>query len=212
MDFREKIKTLRIQQGLTLEAVGRIVGVGKSTVRKWESGEIANMGRDKIALLAEALHVTPGYLMGWESDPVEASAPASYPGIEPITQSYRLPLLGPVAAGEPIQVDPEDAEYVNLPYHPGKADAALKVEGDSMQPRYLDGDIVFIRYQDDVEDGQIAAVCIDDRATLKRVYHIRDGVQLVSENAAYPPMIFTTEDANNIHVVGLAVGYMRWER
>ena len=66
MDMKDKIKLLRKQQGLTLEDVGRIVGVGKSTVRKWETGDIANMRRDKIALLAEALHTTPGYLMGWE--------------------------------------------------------------------------------------------------------------------------------------------------
>lgn len=68
MEFSEKIKTLRKQRGLTLEAIGERVGVGKSTVRKWETGEIKNMGRDKIALLAEALGVTPAYLMGWESE------------------------------------------------------------------------------------------------------------------------------------------------
>ena len=66
MTFGEKIKALRDQRGMTLEQVGDLVGVGKSTVRKWESGQIANMRRDKIALLAKALGVTPGYLMGWE--------------------------------------------------------------------------------------------------------------------------------------------------
>ena len=65
MEFGEKIKMLRLQQGLTLEQVGDRVGVGKSTVRKWESGQIANMRRDKIAALAKALGVTPQYLMGW---------------------------------------------------------------------------------------------------------------------------------------------------
>ena len=66
MDMSEKIRTLRKKRGLTLEAVGEHVGVGKSTVRKWENGDIKNMRRDKIALLAEALGVSPGYLMGWE--------------------------------------------------------------------------------------------------------------------------------------------------
>lgn len=69
MTFGEKIKALREQRKMTLEQVGDLVGVGKSTVRKWESGQIANMRRDKIALLAKALGVTPGYLMGWEKDP-----------------------------------------------------------------------------------------------------------------------------------------------
>lgn len=67
MDFSEKIKELRIRKGLTLEQVGEKVGVGKSTVRKWENGLIANMKRDKIAKLADALGVSPSYLMGWES-------------------------------------------------------------------------------------------------------------------------------------------------
>ena len=69
MEFNEKIKRLREDLGLTLEQVGNAVGVGKSTVRKWETGDIANMRRDKIAKLADALHTTPGYLMGWETDP-----------------------------------------------------------------------------------------------------------------------------------------------
>lgn len=74
MDFAEKIKALREERGMTLEAVGQIVGVGKSTVRKWENGEIKNMGRDKIARLASALSVSPGYLMGWE-DKMTISVP-----------------------------------------------------------------------------------------------------------------------------------------
>ena len=71
MEMSEKIKFLRARYDLTLEEVGNIVGVGKSTVRKWESGEIANMRRDKIALLAQALHTTPAYLMGWEDQDEE---------------------------------------------------------------------------------------------------------------------------------------------
>ncbi len=69
MNFQEKIKALRIEKGMTLEEVGQKVGVGKSTVRKWESGDIKNMRRDKIANLAFALGVSPAYLMGWTDDP-----------------------------------------------------------------------------------------------------------------------------------------------
>ena len=73
VEMKDKIKMLREKQGLTLEDVGRVVGVGKSTVRKWETGDIANMRRDKIAKLAEALHTSPAYLMGWEYDEKETS-------------------------------------------------------------------------------------------------------------------------------------------
>lgn len=68
-DLSQKIRELRALHGLTLEQVAQQVGVGRSTVRKWETGMIANMRRDKIAKLATALHTTPGYLMGWEDDP-----------------------------------------------------------------------------------------------------------------------------------------------
>lgn len=86
MEFGEKIKALRIEQGLTLEAVGERVGVGKSTVRKWESGQIANMRRDKIALLAKALNVTPAYLMGWKED---ETAPSTVAHNAPVQQDER---------------------------------------------------------------------------------------------------------------------------
>ena len=68
MEIGEKIKFLRMRQGMTLEELGLKVGVGKSTVRKWETGQIANMRRDKIASLADALNVSPSYLMGWEDE------------------------------------------------------------------------------------------------------------------------------------------------
>lgn len=76
MDMKDKISTRRKELGLTLEEIGDFVGVGKSTVRKWETGDIANMRRDKIALLADALQVTPAYLMGWE-EPDTKKAPSN---------------------------------------------------------------------------------------------------------------------------------------
>lgn len=79
MDLGEKMKTLRDQRGLTLQDVADVVGVGKSTVRKWENGDIKNMGRDKIALVAKALNVTPGYLMGWEEGNEEGGDNAPEP-------------------------------------------------------------------------------------------------------------------------------------
>ena len=73
--------------------------------------------------------------------------------------------------------------------------------------RIMDGDIVFIRAQDDVDDGEIAAVVLNDEATLKRVYHIKNGVQLLSENPKYAPMLFTLDDCDSIRILGKAVGF-----
>lgn len=118
-----------------------------------------------------------------------------------------LPLLGPIAAGEPILAD-SSSESVRV-IGETKANAGLVVQGDSMVPDFLDGDIVLVRLQDDVDDGQIAAVAIDDTVTLKRVYHISDGVQLISSNPKYAPMFFNAANSNSAHIIGLAVGFQR---
>ena len=94
MDLGEKIKYLRTSQGMTLEEVGEAVGVGKSTVRKWESGQIANMRRDKIALVAKALHVTPSYLMGWDeiAENLGSDSPAAQK-LQEIKSQFKSPLI-----------------------------------------------------------------------------------------------------------------------
>ena len=97
-DMAQKIKDLRISQNLTLEQVANEVGVGKSTVRKWETGMIANMRRDKIASLAKALHTTPAYLMGWIDEPHREITVDNLFRIE----TKQFPLLGNIACGEPI--------------------------------------------------------------------------------------------------------------
>ncbi len=178
-DMAQKIKELRVANDMTLEQVADIVGVGKSTVRKWETGMIANMRRDKIAALAKALHTTPEYLMGWSTE-IEIS---NLFKIE--TKKFRL--LGNIACGEPIFADEQMDLYVEAGANI-QADFCLKASGDSMiGARIHDGDIVFIRQQDMVEDGEIAAVLIDDEATLKRVYYDREAgvLQLFAEN---PPI------------------------
>lgn len=95
MDLGEKIKYLRTSQGMTLEEVGNAVGVGKSTVRKWESGQIANMRRDKIALVAKALHVTPSYLMGWDeiAENLGSGSPAAQK-LQEVKTQFKSPMIG----------------------------------------------------------------------------------------------------------------------
>ena len=202
-EFASRMKALRKSLGLTLEQVGNVVGVGKSTVRKWETGEIANLRRDKIAKLAEALRTTPGYLMGWEDPP--AALPA---GMLPIA-TQRVPLLGTIHAGEPSYTDVEYESYTEA----GAAircDFALRVAGDSMiNARIQDGDIVFIRRQDTVQDGEIAAVLIDDEATLKRVRFLPGNLlMLQAENPRYQPIIIGGEgETRSVRILGKAVAF-----
>lgn len=206
MDMGQKIYNLRVQKGLTLEELGNMVGVGKSTVRKWENGMIANMKRDKILKVSEALDTTPAYLMGWE----EAEKIISLDNVYQI-ELKRFPLLGEIACGIPKYANEDRESYVMAGTNI-QADFCLKAKGDSMiNARILDGDIVFIRKQDIVDNGEIAAVVVnnDNEATLKRFYYYAEKCMVIlkAENPAYEDMIFTNEELENFHVLGKAVAF-----
>ena len=197
----EKIKILREEQGLTLEQVGDAVGVGKSTVRKWENGIIANMRRDKIASLAKVLNTTPAYLMGWKD---ELKVDNLYR-----IETRKFPLLGNIACGEPIFADEEREVYVSSDSSID-ADFCLRAKGDSMiGARIYDGDIVFIHQQEMVDDGEIAAVLIGDEATLKRVQYNKqeNEILLFAENPLYKTIRFCGEELDQIRILGKAVAF-----
>lgn len=206
-DMAKKIKELRQERDLTLEQVAQIVGVGKSTVRKWETGMIANMKRDKIAALARALGTTPAYLMGWEETPHTYLLPP-LANISPIL-TQRIPMLGKVACGQPIYTDEDKECYVQagMNIH---ADFCLTACGDSMiGARIYDGDIVFCRSQTSVENGEIAVVLINDEATLKRVYFYPEKKKLVlqAENPRYEPFVYIEDELTDIKILGKAIAF-----
>ncbi len=206
MEMGQKIYNLRTQNGMTLEELGNIVGVGKSTVRKWENGMIANMKRDKILKVSEALGTTPAYLMGWEEEDNIISLDNVYQ-----IELKRFPMLGEIACGNPTYTN-EDRESYIMAGTDIKADFCLKAKGDSMiNARILDGDIVFIQKQDIVENGDIAAVVVNNEseATLKRFFYYAEKsmVILKAENPAYEDMIFTNDELDNFHVLGKAVAF-----
>lgn len=204
-DLSQKIRDLRAKHNLTLEQVAQQVGVGRSTVRKWETGMIANMRRDKIERLARALHTTPGYLMGWEEEePAVQRLPSN---IIPFPETRQIPLIGAIACGAPILADEHIEDYIKIPAHiPG--DFALTCKGDSMSgARIFDGDIVYIRQQDTVDNGQIAAVLIDGEATLKRVKIYDDHIVLEPENPHFRPLTYWAEEMNSVRILGRAVAF-----
>ena len=203
-NMAQRIKELRRKKGMTLEQVAQIVGVGKSTVRKWETGMIANMRRDKIDLLAKAFDVKPSYLMGWEES--SNFDIFSIPGITPIKKK-KLPLLGKIACGKPIFADEEYDGYIEV--DDGiTADFCLRAQGDSMiNARIYDGDIVLVKQQPTVDNGEIAVVLIGDEATLKRVFYYPEKQKLIlsPENPKYEPFVFMGEELNEIKILGKAV-------
>ncbi len=200
-----KINELRKQLNLTLEEVGKAVGVGKSTVRKWENGTINCMRGDKLKALAEVLQTTPDDLMDWKIDSVQDLPCTNLLQIQPI----KIPFIGNIACGEPIFTEVQHDIYITVGSDI-QADFCLRAKGDSMTgARIFDGDIVFIREQPMVEDGEIAAVIIGSEATLKRVYYNKqnDELSLYSENPRYPAMRFFGEQLNEIRIIGKAVAF-----
>ena len=146
MNIGDIMRTRRQELGLTLEEVGDYVGVGKSTVRKWEHGDIENMKRDKIALLSKILKLSPLTFITGE---VEYGTPDN---IIPLPKMKKIPLLGTIACGEPILATENIEALINADKNLN-ADFALRCKGDSMiNARIFDGDIVYIREQPDVED------------------------------------------------------------
>ena len=202
-ELSKKIRDLRAKHGLTLEQVAQQVGVGKSTVRKWETGFIENMRRDKIAKLASALHTTPAYLMGWE----DASSTTLPGNIIPMPEMRKIPLIGSIACGSPVLAEEHIEEYIDIPRHI-HADFALTCKGDSMiNARIFDGDVVYIRQQDTVDNGEIAAVLIDGEATIKRVQLFEDHISLEPENPQYRPLVYWNEEMNTVRILGKAVAF-----
>ena len=191
MSMNEKIRYLRKLNGLTLEEVGSAVGVGKSTVRKWENGDIENMRRDKIASLAAALHTTPAYLMGWEED--ESTATSS-------PNAVKIPVLGKVAAGLPITAVENILDYEEIPHSLAATGefVALQIKGQSMEPRIYEGDVVIVRVQPTAETGDLAVVIVNgDEATVKKIKILPEGILLQPFNPAYQPFFYSKTDIEN---------------
>ncbi len=201
----QNIRNRRIELRMSQQELANKLGYrSRSAINKIELG-INDLTQPKIIAFAEALQTTPAYLMGWEeTDKGTATLPAN---ILPLPKTRKIPLLGTIACGEPITATENVDQYIEV------ADDihctfALRCKGDSMiDARIMDGDVVYIREQPQVENGEIAAVLIDDEATLKRVYLSQDVVQLVPCNAKYSPMVYTGAQLDTIRILGKAVAF-----
>ena len=205
----DRIKSRRTELGLTVEELAHKMGYkDKSSISKIENGK-ADIPQSKIAAFADALQTTPAYLMGWEEQP-EPKKPTIPPGFEPMPKMKKIPLIGAIACGEPITAEQNIEKMVDVPENI-RCDFSLTCHGDSMVDAGIhDKDVVYIRIQPEVENGEIAAVRIGDEATLKRVYLHSDYIELRPENSAYESIIRRREEMNDVHIEGKAVGYTHW--
>ena len=198
-----KLRELRINRNLTLAELAERVGTSKQTIHRYENGTITNVPPEKVESLAVALGTTPQELMGWEDE-----VSTSYKNLMPMSVK-QLPVLGDIACGMPIYAEQRHESFVNVADRLD-ADFCLKAHGDSMTgARIFDGDIVFIRSQSSVENGEIAAVIINDEATLKRVYYYpAEGKLILSpENPRYAPLVFVGRELDAVKIIGKAVAF-----
>lgn len=204
MTIGEFVKSRRKELGLTVDELAEKMGKNRATIYRYESNYIKKLPSTVLIPLANALQVTPADLINAGNEKTISPDISSIKNIVPIEKKM-IPIIGTIAAGKPITADEHIETYLpcDIDVH---ADFGLIIHGDSMIGAGIhDGDVVFIKEQPDVDDGQIAAVRIDDEATLKHVYKIPGGCMLVSENPKYPPMTFTEENCDDIHIIGLAV-------
>jgi repressor LexA len=190
----EALKIKNIKQA---ELVRR-TGIPKSAISSYLSGKYEPK-QINISKISNALGVSESWLMGFD---VEMDKPAKPDNLMALPETRKIPMLGEIACGTP-KYAAQEFEYVDGPV---KADFCLTARGDSMiNARIYDGDIVFCHAQDSVENGEIAAVIIDDEATLKRFRQVQGAVILSAENPQYQDLVYTGEQINNIRIIGKAV-------
>lgn len=212
--FPERLKMLRKEKELSQQGLADMIGISKSSINMYERGE-REPGFETMESFADFFNVDMDYLHGRQDakrkvDVTGAFREAQYnlpKDIRPAVKR-RYKYLGEIACGEPIFADEQYETYIDIESDTN-ADFVLKAKGDSMiNARIQDGDMVFIREQPDVEDGEIAAVIIDDEATLKRVYKYDDHISLCSENPRYKPINIKADEGKNIRIIGKAVAAM----
>jgi repressor LexA len=206
--FTDRLRTAMDLRGTRAIDLARDTGLSKARISQYTNG-IYVPKADAMHKLARALDVADLWLEGYDV-PMErnASSVPNYPDIFPI-ERRRIPVLGEIACGTPILTDEQHDSFVmsgtNL-----DADFCLRAKGDSMiGARIQDGDIVFIKKSDMVANGEIAAVVIEDEATLKRVYYYPEKSKLIltPENPKYEPLVFMGPELDEIHILGKAVAF-----
>lgn len=200
--LQDRLKEAMALRGMRAVDLVNASGVSKGSISLYLSGRnIAT--NDRLYAIAKALRVNPAWLMGYDVEMNDIHI--FYPGLESAPKMVRVPILGAIACGKPITSEENYTGFADVPEHI-KCDFCLRCKGDSMiGARIYDGDIVYVKSQPEVENGQIAAVQIDGDVTLKRLYAFSDHLILRAENPAYPDLIY--DDRNDVHVLGRAFAF-----
>lgn len=228
MTLGDMIKTYRSEHHLSQDAIAQRTGLSKAYISILERNINPSTGRPPeptiktIGLIADAINRDFDSVVS-NLDPdivisLQEQAPMAFsltgkqeipPGFSPPPETYKVPRIGTIACGEPILAEENIEGYEDVPSNI-HCDFTLRCKGDSMiNARIFDGDIVYIRQQDEVESGEIAAVLIDGtEATLKRVRIFEDHIILEPENPMYKPLVFWGDEMNRVRIIGKATHFM----
>lgn len=186
MKTSEKIRQLRIAKGLSQEELGELVGVKKAAINKYETGRVVNIKRSVLQKLGDVLGVSPADLLDDEEKP---------------SGSTRINIYGSIPAGIPIEAISDVIGWEDISpsmLDGGKEYFGLRVKGDSMEPKYLDGDIIIVQKQPFCESGDDCVVYVNGYdATLKKVIKKRDCIVIQPLNMKYEPKVYDYNDERN---------------
>lgn len=218
MTIGDIIKAYRAEHDTSMDDFARRAGLSKAYISILErninpsTGKPAAPSLETIKSVASAIDVDVNALLdmldGDQRVTLLSKSDTIPPGFEPMPEMVRVPRVGYIACGQPILAEQNIEDYDSVPAS-WRADFTLVCEGDSMLPHINNGDLVAIRRQPSVENGEIAAVRIDDEATLKYVYRSADKLVLQPANAAFEPLVLIGEDMNSVCIEGKAVGFCR---
>ena len=201
-----RIREQRTNLHLTQSELAQRVGVSRSTIAMWETGG-SQPDNDALRVMADAMGVSTDYLLG-RTDQPRPAVDWDAAGILQLPDTVPVPLVGDIACGTPILAEQNIEDYLQVPSYV-HASFCLRCHGDSMiNARIFDGDLVFIRKQDAVDDGEIAAVLIGDEATLKRVRKLPGKLVLSPCNPMYDDMIYQGAELDDVRILGKAVYFI----
>ena len=208
----QRIKELRLAHNMTGYELGLKLNITRNAVSQWETNKRVPTST-MLTQIAKLFNVTTDYLLGRDPIPNDLKSEINY--AIPLPGGVRIPVLGSIVAGIPNTAVTEYDEWIEISQSLAmRGDYfALRIKGDSMEPTLFDSDIVVIRQQPDVEDGEIAAVSIaGNEATIKRIYHRSDGIDIVGDNVrAFPRMFYSNHDIATlpIRIMGKAIEVRR---
>lgn len=192
MKLGERIKNIRKELGMSVDDLAEKLGKNRSTIYRYENGDIESLPIDILEPIAKALHTTPAHLMEWDKEDQK-----------PKKIGVKIPVLGDVAAGIPISAVENviGTEEITRDMAMTGEYFGLRIKGDSMAPRIQDGDVVIVRVQPDANSGDVVIVKVNgDSATCKRLKKYAEGIGLISFNPAYEPMNFTDQECIELPV------------